>query len=193
MSTKILIIDHNDSFTYNLVQLFEQMKDIAVSVKSVSNLVEDDGFLADAIILSPGPGLPQDYPETKKFLNAHYLTKPVMGVCLGLQHIVQFFGGELYKQQEPMHGRQIKLNIIADDVLFKDLKAPIKVGLYHSWAASRELLPDCLQISAVSEKNTIMSVQHKTLPIAGIQYHPESYMTTYGKKMMRNWIDGFKK
>lgn len=192
MPTKILLIDHNDSFTFNLVQLFEQIENVQVDVRSVNDFSMEKIREYDGIVLSPGPGLPQDYPQVAALLTNYYKTKPFLGVCLGLQHIVTFFGGGLYHQEKVLHGKQIDLKIIENTFLFSNIQLPTKVGLYHSWATNKTMLPDCLVITSVSEKGVIMSVQHKDLPITAVQFHPESYMTTQGSIMIKNWVESLR-
>lgn len=189
MSTKILIIDHNDSFTYNLVQLFEQVDNVDVQITNTNNLHLQTAEDADAIVLSPGPGLPEDYPQVKALINKYYLLKPILGVCLGLQHLTELFGGKLYNQQKVLHGKQIILQLTAPHFLFNNIKAPVKAGLYHSWAADNNSFPQCLQVTSVSESGVIMSFQHKTLPLTAVQFHPESYMTEHGNAMIKNWVE----
>lgn len=189
MPTKILIIDHNDSFTYNLVQLFEQRDNVELKIINTDNLHTKSVEEFDGIVLSPGPGLPQDYPQVKNLLQSILISKPILGVCLGLQHLTELFGGKLYNQQKVLHGKQITLQLIVPNFLFKNIPDPVKVGLYHSWAADSDTFPDCLQVTSVSENGTIMSFQHKNLPITAVQFHPESYMTEYGNKMIQNWIE----
>ena len=189
MPTKILLIDHNDSFTFNLVQLFEQIENVQVKVMSVHDFPTKEINEYDGIELSPGPGLPQDYPQVAAFLKDHYTVKPILGVCLGLQHIVRFFGGQLYNQEKVQHGKAIVLKNMTDTILFRSIHLPVKAGLYHSWAAERKHFPECLQITSESENGVIMSVRHIDLPITAVQFHPESYMTTQGNVMIKNWVE----
>ena len=193
MPTKILIIDHNDSFTFNLVQLFEQVENVQVDVLSVNDFPMEKVKEYDGIVLSPGPGLPENYPQVAAFLKEYNALKPILGVCLGLQHIVTFFGGKLYNQQKVLHGKQIDLKIADDTFLFSNVPLPMQVGLYHSWAADRNHFPACLQITSNSENGVIMSIQHTDLPITAVQFHPESYMTTQGSIMIKNWVESIRK
>lgn len=193
MSRKILIIDHNDSFTFNLVQSFEAAKDVYVHVAPVEYLSKYFIKEYDGIVLSPGPGLPKDYPQISKFFDEYHCLKPMLGVCLGLQHMVEYFGGTLYNQKNVMHGKQVSIECLVNEILFDGLKKPINVGLYHSWAVKKECFPSCLEITSLSKDGVIMSLRHKTLPLTAIQFHPESYMTEQGNKMIFNWIKSIKK
>ncbi|MCU7693367.1 anthranilate synthase component II [Haoranjiania flava] len=188
MQTKILIIDHNDSFTFNLVQLFEEIQDVEVNVLNVGNFDLNMCSSYDAIVLSPGPGLPQDYPAVYELLKKFYTLKPILGICLGLQHIVHFFGGALYNLDSVQHGKQSAIFLLAEDVLFKNIQQPVLAGLYHSWAAAKNKFPDCLEITSQTAEGVVMALRHKKYPISAVQFHPESYMTPNGKQMLENWV-----
>ena len=266
MGAKILIIDHNDSFTYNLVGLFEEA-DTPVSqvdVWSVDKLSAIDLSLVweyDCLVLSPGPGLPHDYPEVTHLLDIvlgenKLKILPVLGICLGLHTLVTYYGGTLYNLKKIQHGRQVELCLqhypmageadsVASDTdrvpgkagtadtagihISKDLNSPIKVGLYHSWGVTiapennpdpqveqtgvdlnrcfleniQKGIPSDLEITAVAcpgqsgysyredaiSAPVVMGIRHRTLPIIGLQFHPESYMTPDGAGLIRNWLE----
>ena len=184
---KIVIIDNYDSFTYNLSHL---VKELGAQV----DVVRNDRFeLKDLepyskIILSPGPGIPSEaglLPDVIKTYAGH---KPILGVCLGHQAIGEAFGGQLENLSDVFHGVATPCHIVADDPLFSGLDRDITVGRYPSWVVKRDGLPDCLQVTAVSDEGQIMALRHRQLNIRGIQFHPESVLTPDGKKMLQNWL-----
>lgn len=263
MGAKILIIDHNDSFTYNLAGLFEGAGKKVTSVKVWSvdelpqkNLYECLGY--DGVVLSPGPGLPEDYPAVKRLLDfllcaaegrqGALMPVPILGICLGLQTIVRYFGGRLYNLSHIQHGRQVALLLkgescakgtntpfgtetklmtgtqtkndsqaqaetqsqsgagvhIVNNVencsamhLFDGLATPIKVGLYHSWGMDNQSAVPALSVLATAilpaadkehPREVVMAICHKSLPVYGLQFHPESFMTPGGLQIVLNWL-----
>ncbi len=184
---KIVIIDNYDSFTYNLSHL---VKELGAEVTVVRN---DRFELSDLepyskIILSPGPGIPSEAGKLLDVIRTYAGKKPILGVCLGHQAIGEVFGAKLENLTEVFHGVATPCQIIADDPMFSGLDRNITIGRYHSWVVSREGLPACLEITAVSEQNQIMALRHKRWNIRGIQFHPESVLTPDGKKMLQNWM-----
>lgn len=188
METKILLIDHNDSFTFNLVQMFEEMPGVQVNVLNVQDAAPKNISKYDGIVLSPGPGLPEHYSAIREILEKYHTLKPILGICLGLQHIVMFFGGSLINLTQVQHGKQVPLKIIDNDILFNNVRQPVLVGLYHSWAADKTNFPCSLIITSENENGTVMSLKHNTHAISAVQFHPESYMTPDGKEMLQNWV-----
>lgn len=199
MAAKILIIDHNDSFTFNLVQLLEEAKVDCIDIVQVDQI--DLGTLSayDGIILSPGPGLPGDHPkifEILSFCTTGPRKIPVLGICLGLQAIAVHFGGSLYNLGLLQHGTQTSLLQKAYCPVFEGLDFPLVVGRYHSWAVDPKTLPLELEITSMavtapltdSSTGTIMSVHHTGFPVYGLQFHPESYMSPQGPAIMKNWL-----
>jgi len=186
---KLLIIDNFDSFTYNLVQIVEELEIAEYSIVTHDrvNLSEVDRF--DKILLTPGPGLPNEHPIMEQVIKRYSASKSILGVCLGHQAIGQAFGAELIKQSVVSHGIAKKI-IITDpsEYLFQGLKGEIDVGLYHSWAVSPKNFPDVLKITAVSEDGIIMALAHKHYEVRGVQFHPESIMTPQGKDILKNWL-----
>ena len=186
---KLLIIDNFDSFTYNLVQIVEQLAltDYSVITHDRVNLDDVDNF--DKILLTPGPGLPDEHPIMEKVIKKYSVSKSILGVCLGHQAIAQAFGGKLFKQNTVSHGVTKKV-IIKDeeDYPFNRLPKEFNVGLYHSWAVSRNNFPDELKVTAVSEDGVIMALSHKHYDVKGIQFHPESIMTPMGLSILGNWM-----
>lgn len=142
----------------------------------------------DAIVLSPGPGLPKDAGIMMKAIEVISKKKPILGVCLGLQALVEYYGGELYNLPSVKHGIQSKCSSFDNAVLFQNIPSPFEVGHYHSWVAKKPL-PDVLEITAENEEGLIMGIKHKTLPIEAVQFHPESVMTDNGLRMIQNWCE----
>ena len=184
---KIVIIDNYDSFTYNLSHL---VKDLGAEVAVVRN----DQFRLDEIeayskiILSPGPGIPSEAGLLLDVIRTYAGRKPILGVCLGHQAIGEVFGAKLENLSDVFHGVATPCHIIADDPIFSGIPRDITIGRYHSWVVSREDLPNCLEITAVSDEGQIMALRHRELNIRGIQFHPESVLTPNGKKMLQNWL-----
>lgn len=187
---KVIIIDNHDSFSWNLAQLFIENPDCEVMVKSIDEIKLADLENFDKIVFSPGPDIPIKYPKIKEILDKFSQTKSILGVCLGHQAIVEFFGGKLVNLDEVYHGICENIRINTNTKIFNGLSDNIKVGLYHSWAADISALPDCLEVIAESNAGIIMGVKHKVLDVTGIQFHPESYMTEFGKVIIDNWING---
>lgn len=186
---KILVIDNYDSFTYNLVHLLNELEEEATVWRNDKFELEDVAEF-DKILLSPGPGIPSEAGLLLDVIRTYSATKSILGVCLGQQAIAEVFGGELYNLEKPVHGTATK-NIVkdAEEILFKGLPAHFKVGRYHSWAVKPENLPSELLITAEDEKGVMMALRHKTLDVRGVQFHPESVLTEFGKEMMKNWLE----
>lgn len=185
---KIAIIDNYDSFTYNLSHLVKEVgADVTVLRNDQFQLEELDAF--DKILLSPGPGIPEEAGLLLDVIRTYAGRKPILGVCLGEQAIGEAFGGKLTNLTEVYHGIQSPIQILADNYLFNGLPKEILVGRYHSWVVDTEGFPECLEITAVSREGYIMALRHKTMDVQGIQFHPESVLTPDGKQMIRNWLD----
>lgn len=184
---KTVIIDNYDSFTYNLAHL---VKELGAEVSVVRNdqfrLSELKPF--DKIILSPGPGIPAEAGLLMDVIDAYASVKPILGVCLGHQAIGEYFGGKLTNLSQVFHGIASTISITAPDYIYKELPAQVQVGRYHSWVVDNERLPDCLEVTSVSEEGQIMSLRHKQYDVRGIQYHPESVLTPEGRKIIANWL-----
>lgn len=187
----ILLIDNYDSFSYNLFQLVGEINpDIKVIRNDEMTVGEIEKLSPDRIILSPGPGRPEDAGiiiETAKTLSE---TIPTLGVCLGHQAICAAYGAEVTYAKRLMHGKQSMVKFNADCPLFKSVPETAPVARYHSLAANPDTIPDCLTVTAVTEDGEIMAVQHRDYPIFGVQFHPESIMTPDGRKMLENFING---
>ncbi len=188
---KIGVIDNHDSFVYNLVQLLNETESVSVDVFKNDILTPDIATRYDALLISPGPGLPEEAGLLMPFLKQIYQDIPILGVCLGHQAIARLFGLKLYHLDKPLHGHITTLNKInTQDILFKNLPQPARVGRYHSWTVNRteiENNPD-LALSSIDEDGHVMSFYHKQYPIHGVQFHPESYMTANGDLIIRNWL-----
>ena len=185
--TKVLVIDNYDSFTYNLVHYLEDL-DCDVTVVRNDKLTLDDVEPFDKIVLSPGPGIPDEAGLLKAIIERFAPTKSILGVCLGQQAIGEVFGGTLINLDNVYHGVATKVTITVDDEpLFKGLGKEIEVGRYHSWVVNPNL-PDVLEATSVDENGQIMSLRHKVYDVKGVQYHPESVLTPHGKQILKNWI-----
>ena len=186
---KIAVIDNYDSFTYNLVHYLEDLNcDVTVFRNDEFYIDELKNF--DKILLSPGPGIPDEAGLLKEVIKTYAPTKSILGVCLGQQAIGEVFGGSLTNLEKVYHGVATKVRItVPDETLFKDLADEIEVGRYHSWVVNADDFPETLEITSVDENGEIMSLRHKTYDVRGVQYHPESVLTPNGKKILENWLN----
>ena len=185
---KILMIDNFDSFTYNLVQGFKiHGAEVIVFRNNAINIEQAQALGPTHLVISPGPGRPKDAGVSMPLIQEFASKIPMLGVCLGHQCIVEAFGGKIVYAQQLMHG---KTSIIQHDqtTIFTNLDNPMVAGRYHSLAADITRLPKNLDISASTEDNEIMAVRHKTYPIEGVQFHPESILTPLGEKLMHNFL-----
>lgn len=186
---KILVIDNYDSFVYNLVHYLEAL-DCQVTVFRNDQFNIEDLQAFDKILLSPGPGIPEEAGLLKEVIETYQGIKPIFGVCLGQQAIGEVFGGTLTNLDKVFHGIATKATILnPNEPLFKGLEDPIEIGRYHSWVISSENFPESLEITAVDENQQIMAIRHKEYDICGVQFHPESVLTPFGKEMIKNWIE----
>jgi len=185
----ILIIDNYDSFTYNLVHLVNEIGlQCDVWRNDKFNIEDVDAY--DKIILSPGPGIPSEAGLLLDVIKKYSPTKSIFGVCLGQQAIAEVFGGELYNLKQPMHGIATPIKVTdKSEQLFVGLPESFKVGRYHSWVVNEKSIPDVLTVTAIDEEdNSVMALRHKEYDVRGVQFHPESILTEFGKEMMANWI-----
>ena len=186
---KILVLDNYDSFTYNLVQYLEELTQGKIEVKRNDKISLEEVDKYDIIILSPGPGLPHEAGIMPEVLKTYAKTKKILGVCLGHQAIIENFGGSIRNLEKVYHG--IATSIIQSEhksILFEDINDVFLAGRYHSWCGVVDEMPEELQVTAADEQGEIMAIQHKTLPIYGVQFHPESIMTAVGKKILANFL-----
>jgi len=186
---KVLVIDNYDSFTYNLVHLVNELgRDVEVWRNDKFDLADVDRY--DQILLSPGPGIPEEAGLLLEVIRTYAPTKSIFGVCLGQQAIAEAFGGNLLNLGRPMHGIATPINVLDDqEILFQDCPSVINVGRYHSWVVSNYGLPECLKITATDATDEIMALRHKEFDVRGVQFHPESVLTEHGKQMMKNWLE----
>ncbi|MFT5147271.1 MAG: anthranilate synthase component 2 [Polaribacter sp.] len=191
---KILILDNYDSFTYNLVHMVEKItgnfpvvfRNDEISIEAVGNY--------DVIMLSPGPGIPDEAGILKDVIKRYAGIKPIFGVCLGLQAITEVFGGTIINLEDVFHGVATEMRITDKDaVIFKDVPETFLAARYHSWAATDEGFPEEIQVTARDEDGLIQAIQHKIFPISAVQFHPESILTDVGEQLLRNFINSVKK
>ncbi|MDC8004425.1 aminodeoxychorismate/anthranilate synthase component II [Aureisphaera galaxeae] len=185
---KVLVIDNYDSFVYNLVHYLEEL-DVEVTVKRNDQFQLDEVANYDKILLSPGPGIPDEAGLLKDVIEAYAGKIPILGVCLGQQAIGEVFGGSIINLSEVFHGVATKATLLVnDEPLFKGLDQEIEIGRYHSWVVSKEDFPAALEITSIDENGQIMSLRHRDFDIRGVQFHPESVLTPKGKQMIKNWV-----
>lgn len=183
----IIFIDNYDSFTYNLAHL---VKSLGAHV----DVVRNDKFQLpdlqsyDKILLSPGPGIPDEAGLTLKVIEYYAGKKPILGVCLGHQAIGQYFGAHLENLTHVYHGVQTDIRITRPDYLFQYMPEAFPAGRYHSWVIDSENLPPCLEVTAESEEHQIMALRHRVFDVRGIQFHPESVLTPNGETIINNWL-----
>jgi len=183
----ILVIDNYDSFTYNLVHYLEDL-DCQVTVIRNDQLELNDVAPFEKIVLSPGPGIPEEAGLLKPIIETYSPTKSMLGVCLGMQAIGEVFGARLTNLETVFHGIQTRVKIITpDEVLFKGLDSVIEVGRYHSWVVDG--VTDSLEVTCLDDNGQIMAIRHKKFDVRGVQFHPESVLTPDGKTMLKNWIN----
>jgi anthranilate synthase component 2 len=184
---KILVIDNYDSFTYNLVHYLEDL-DCEVTVYRNDEFDIDEIAIFDKILLSPGPGIPDEAGLLKEVIRKYAPTKSIFGVCLGQQAIGEVFGGTLSNLDKVYHGvATLVKTVVNDELLFEGLGNEFEVGRYHSWVVDANL-PDVLEATSFDENGQVMSLRHKTYDVRGVQFHPESVLTPNGKKILENWI-----
>lgn len=189
---KILVFDNYDSFTYNLVHLVEKIIHGKVDVYRNDEIALEKVKAYDKIILSPGPGIPEEAGLLLPLIREYAASKSILGVCLGHQAIGQVFGGELINLSNVYHGVATPIRVgsgqLAVSSLFEGLPGTLEVGRYHSWVVSEKNFPDVLEITARDDNNYIMALQHKSYDVQGVQFHPESVLTPEGEKILRNWL-----
>lgn len=190
---KILVFDNYDSFTYNLVHLVEKITDVKVEVHRNDQIPLERVKAYDKIILSPGPGIPEEAGLLLPLIKEYAATKSILGVCLGHQAIGEAFGGTLVNLSTVYHGVATPVNVKKENskvksYLFEGLPDEFEVGRYHSWVVSNDNFPEELEITAEDENGIIMALQHKTYDVQGVQFHPESVLTPRGEAILKNWL-----
>ncbi len=187
---KILVLDNYDSFTYNLVQYIEKISNCEVSVFRNNEILLEEIEKYDKIVLSPGPGIPNEAGILKELIEKYAPTKPIFGVCLGLQAIAEVFGGKLVNLDKVYHGVATPIFVKdKNELLFNEIPMEFEAGRYHSWIVENENFPECLQITAVDKEGQIMALTHKEFNVRAVQFHPESVLTKEGEKIIRNFIE----
>ena len=186
---KILLIDNYDSFTYNLVHYIEDIIGYSITVirNDKINISIVNEF--DIIIISPGPGLPDDAGIILDIVNKYAANKIIFGICLGMQAIAMNFGAKLQNLETVYHGIATPMKVLnKNEMLFNNIPEIFNAGRYHSWVINLESLTDNLQVTCVDENNRIMAIKHKTYNVSGVQFHPESILTEHGKKIIYNFL-----
>lgn len=184
---RVAVIDNYDSFTYNLVHYLEEIcSEVKVFRNDAAGATDLDDY--SHIVISPGPGLPKEAGSTMKVINRYHSSKKILGVCLGMQAIAEYFGGELYNLPEVLHGVDSECRVTdKTDILYREIPETFRAGHYHSWAVKTPL-PDRLILTAINENGIAMSLKHERYDIHGVQYHPESLLTPVGKSIIKNWM-----
>ena len=186
----ILILDNYDSFTYNLVNYIKELPEPPVAVIRNNKIALEEVKQYNHILLSPGPGIPSEAGIMEELIRTYGSSRSIFGVCLGMQAIGEVFGGTLENLDRPFHGLSRPLFIQdPEEITFIGVPDQIQVGRYHSWVVSNKNLPDCLRITATDADNRIMALRHETYNVRGVQFHPESVLTEFGKKMIANWLN----
>ncbi len=187
-TVRMLLIDNYDSFTYNVVQAFAALgADVSVHRNDSITVAAALEFDPTHLVISPGPGRPEDAGVSLAMIAAFAERVPVLGICLGHQSLVHHFGGEIVRAERLMHGKTSSAKHDGKTI-FEGLPQPLEVGRYHSLCALRESLPDVLELTAETDRGEIMGVRHKTLPLEGVQFHPESVLTPDGRQLMANFL-----
>ena len=185
---KVLLFDNYDSFTYNLLHILRELG-VSTEVYRNDQITLDEVERFDKIILSPGPGIPEEAGILLPLIRRYAPHKSILGVCLGEQAIGEVFGASLENLSEVYHGVQTPVKLVAHDYIFDGLEQTLMVGRYHSWVVRRSGLPDCLTVTAEDEEGRIMALRHKTYDVHGVQFHPESILTPQGKRVVENFIN----
>lgn len=183
----IVFIDNYDSFTYNLVDLFARHERVKVFRNDLISIAEILALNPTGVVISPGPGRPEDSGISIEFVQKYHRDIPIFGVCLGQQIIGQVLGGSVVRAEKPMHGKTSRIHHTEKSV-FQGLPNPLEIMRYHSLLLERKTLPDGLEITAETEFGEIMAVAHKQFPLTAVQFHPESILSQAGENMVKNWL-----
>jgi anthranilate synthase component 2 len=191
---KILVLDNYDSFTYNLVSLLRELGHGASTTVCRNDQLPLAAVEAyDALLLSPGPGLPAEAGLMPRIIARYAPSKRILGVCLGHQGLAESFGATLYNLPAVVHGRATEAEVcVPDERLFAGLPPRFRVGRYHSWAVQPESVPAALEVTARDDQGQIMALRHRQLDVRGVQFHPESILTEHGARMLENWLIGLR-
>lgn len=183
----ILVIDNYDSFTYNLVQYIERIIKEPVEVRRNDKISLEQVAKYDKILISPGPGIPDEAGITKELIKSYGQEKSILGVCLGHQAIAEVFGGSIMNLNQVYHGVTGEMKqIIGDDYLFAGVPKEFDAGRYHSWIVDN--VPDCLEVTVKNDEGYVMALRHREYDVRGVQFHPESVLTEYGGLIIKNWV-----
>ncbi|MEC2076618.1 aminodeoxychorismate/anthranilate synthase component II [Metabacillus fastidiosus] len=189
----ILMIDNYDSFTFNLVQYLGELgEELLVKRNDEITIAEIEELNPDFLMISPGPCSPNEAGVSLDVIEYFAGKIPIFGVCLGHQSIAQVFGGDVVRAEKLMHGKTSEMHHNGETI-FENMENPFVATRYHSLIVKKETLPDCLEVTAWTKDDEIMALRHKTLPIEGVQFHPESIMTTFGKQILENFISTYRK
>ncbi|MBG0860784.1 MAG: aminodeoxychorismate/anthranilate synthase component II [Bacteroidales bacterium] len=187
---KIMVLDNYDSFTYNLVYILKELTSEPVDVHRNDEIGLGTISNYDKILISPGPGVPDQAGITKKMIEHFATTKSILGVCLGCQAIAEVFGGKLINLDKVYHGVETNINVLDEnDRIFREIPVSFTAGRYHSWVINENNLPADLKITAKDDEGMIMAITHLTNDVKGVQFHPESVLTKYGKQILLNWLN----
>ena len=185
----IVVIDNYDSFTYNLVHAIKKITGLPVDVFRNDEIALSDLEKYDKIVLSPGPGIPEEAGLLLDIIKEFGPKKSMLGVCLGHQAIGEAFGGKLHNMNKVLHGVATPVTLTRNkSELFEGLPATFEVGRYHSWIVEKENLPECFEVTSYDSEGLIMSMQHKEYDVQGVQFHPESVLTPLGEEILKNWL-----
>jgi anthranilate synthase component 2 len=186
---KVLLIDNYDSFTYNIAHIVRKNEGINLQIIEAGDITPEEALIFDRIIFSPGPDLPEPGNVMERILDLNSGKKPILGICLGLQAIYLYFGGRLKQLEEVVHGKTMDIRKTGiPSKLLIETPEKFEAGLYHSWIADRDYLPDSLLVTAETEEGRIMGIRHRDFDIEAVQFHPESIMTPFGNKMITSWL-----
>ena len=187
---KILVLDNYDSFTYNLVHILKELTKGPVDVFRNDEISVEDVGNYHKILISPGPGVPDQAGITKRMIKQYGPSKSILGVCLGCQAIGEVYGGSLINLERVYHGIETQIHVVNENNrLFKGIPQTFTAGRYHSWVVSEDGLPSEIRITAKDDEGRIMAVEHITFDVKGVQFHPESVMTEHGKQILLNWLN----
>ena len=187
----LLVLDNYDSFTYNLVHILRELAPGTVDVYRNDEISVKQAGEYDRIVISPGPGVPDSAGITKEVIRELAPSKSILGVCLGCQAIAEVYGGSISNLDQVYHGVATFMKVVDEnDRIFRDIPVEFTASRYHSWVVNASDLPSELRVTSVDDKDMIMSLSHVKYDLKGVQFHPESVLTRYGKQMLHNWLAG---